>query len=83
MVYYQYDEAAFRAEQYGQGYFDYKTDSFGDVVETEDELFDSLRRIFNNDLQPDEVYLKKINSFFKFNDTENCRRVYDAISSLL
>lgn len=83
IVYYQYDEAAFRAEQYGKGYFDYKTDGFGDVVETEDEVLDCLRRILANDLQPDEKYMNKINAFFKFNDTENSRRVYDAICRLL
>ena len=83
MVYYQYDEAAFRAEQYGEGYFEYKRDAFGDVVETEDAVIDSLRHILDNGLRPDDVYLDKMNAFFKFNDTNNCQRVYDAIYKLL
>ena len=82
MVYYQYDEAAFRAEQYGEGYFVYRRDAFGDVVDTEDAVIDSVRHILENDLRPDDVYLNKMNAFFKFNDANNCRRVYDAICAL-
>ena len=83
MVYYQYDEAAFRAEQYQVGYFEYQRDSFGDVVKTEDAVIDSVRHILENDLRPDDVYLKKMNAFFQFNDTNNCARVYEAICKKL
>ncbi|MCR4615788.1 MAG: CDP-glycerol glycerophosphotransferase family protein [Clostridiales bacterium] len=83
MVFYQYDEASFRAIQYKEGYFDYRRDGFGAVVETEDEAIDSLRHIFENDMQPDGEYLEKMNAFFIFNDANNCRRVYDAICRLL
>ena len=83
VIYYQYDEAAFRAEQYSQGYFDYKRDGFGDVVETEEDLYKGIIKILDNNLCIEDKYLAKINAFFKFNDNENCRRVYDAICSLL
>ena len=83
MVYYQYDEAAFRAEQYGKGYFDYKRDGFGKVVENEDEVVEELRHILENGLRPDDAYLGKINSFFCFNDTNNCLRNYEAICKML
>lgn len=83
IVYYQYDEAAFRAEQYGEGYFEYKRDAFGDVAETEDAVIDSVRHILENDLRPDDVYLDKMNSFFRFDDANNSRRVYEAICRLL
>lgn len=83
MVFYQYDEAAFRAEQHGKGYFDDKRDGFGAVVETEDEVIESLEHILKNGLRPDDVYLGRMNAFFKFNDANNCRRVYEAICRLL
>ena len=82
MVFYQYDEKEFREGHYQQGYFDYRRDGFGDVVETEEELISSLEKVFGNSLTPEEKYLKRINCFFSFNDTENCRRNYEAILSL-
>ena len=83
IVCYQYDEAEFRAVQYKKGYFDYRRDGFGDVVKTEAEVIASIRHILENDLRPDDVYLERMNAFYKFNDTSNCQRVYDAICRLL
>ena len=82
MVYFQYNDAAFRAQHYKEGYFDFKRDGFGEVVATGGEVVDSLRRILENGVQPDDVYLKKMNAFFKFNDTNNCQRNYEAIIAL-
>ena len=83
VVYYQYDEAAFRAVQYKEGYFDYRRDGFGPVTETEDGTVDCIRRILKNGNRPEDVYLDRMNAFYKFNDTKNCERVYKAICSLL
>ena len=83
IVYYQYDEASFRAEQYGEGYFEYKRDSFGDVVETEDEVIESIRHILENDLRPDDVYHEKMNAFFNTHGKNNCQRTFDAICKML
>ncbi len=83
MVFYQYDEEAFRAQQYGKGYFDYKRDGFGKVVQNESEVIEELESILKNDLQPTAEYLQKMNSFFKFNDANNCERTYKAILNLL
>ena len=82
VVYYQYDENEFRTGHYGKGYFEYRRDGFGDVVETEAELMKSLERIFENHLEPEKLYLDRINAFFSFSDTENCRRNYEAICKL-
>ena len=82
IVYYQYDEAAFRAEQYGDGYFEYKRDGFGRIAETEKEVVEELRHIIENGLRPDDIYLKRLDSFFAFNDAENCKRNFEAIEEL-
>ena len=83
LVHYQFDEQSFRAQQYGQGYFDYRRDGFGKVVETEDEVIAELYHIFENDVKPDEVYLNRMTSFYKFNDKNNCKRNFEAICKLL
>lgn len=83
MVFFQYDEAEFRATHYKQGYFEYKRDSFGDIAKTEDEVIESLKHILDNGLTPDKIYLDRMNAFFKFNDTNNCKRNYEEICKLL
>lgn len=83
MVFYQFDEADYHANHYKRGYFDEKKDGFGDVAQTQDGVIDALRRILENGLQPDEAYLRNMNAFYKFNDTNNCERVYAAICRLL
>ena len=83
MVHYQFDEAQFRAQQYGAGYFDYRRDGFGKVVETEGEVLEELREILSRGAVIEEDYLRRINAFFTFNDRENCKRNYEAILKLL
>jgi CDP-glycerol glycerophosphotransferase (TagB/SpsB family) len=82
MVFFQYDESEFRQGHYKQGYFEYKRDGFGVIAETEDEVVESLRHILQNNLQPDQIYLDRMNAFFKFDDAENSRRNYEEICKL-
>jgi CDP-glycerol glycerophosphotransferase (TagB/SpsB family) len=83
VVYYHYNDAAFRREHYKEGYFKIKRDGFGDVDITKEAVVNSLRHILENALQPDEIYLNRMNSFFCFNDTKNCERNFEAICELL
>ena len=83
VVYYQFDEAEYRSKLYGKGYFDYRDDGFGKVVETEDEAISELKHIIENGALADEMFLERMNSFFKFNDTDNCKRNFDAILRLM
>ena len=82
MVYFQYNEAEFREGHYKEGYFNFQRDSFGEIAKTEDAVADAVRRILENNLQPEKVYLDKMNAFFKFNDTDNCKRNFEAICQL-
>ena len=82
VVYFQYDDDAFRRDHYKEGYFNFARDGFGEIAETKEAVVNSLRHILENDLKPDEMYLDRMNSFFAFNDTENCKRNYEAICRL-
>ncbi|WP_410689505.1 CDP-glycerol:glycerophosphate glycerophosphotransferase [Campylobacter lari] len=75
VIYYQFDrEEFFKNHSYQQGWFDYKKDGFGPVVENEENLLKEL-----------EVYLQKDcltfsnNELFAFAKGGNCNRVYNAI----
>ena len=82
LVYYQYNEAEFREGHYKQGYFEYGRDGFGPIAATQEDVVETLHRFLENNLQPDEMYLERMNTFFKYNDTENCRRNFEAICRL-
>ena len=83
VVYFQYDETEFRTGHYKKGYFDFRRDGFGEIAETEDAVVESIRRILENGLTPADEYLSKMNGFFKFDDTKNCERNFEAICRML
>ncbi len=61
------------------GYFNYDTMGFGDVVESEDELVEKIIDYINKDCEMEEVYKKRVDDFFKFRDRNNSKRCYDWI----
>lgn len=75
VIYYQY------AKDYNfeEGYFKYKNRGFGEVVEKEDELIEIITSYLKNHCKMKEKYLKRVDSFYKYNDKNNCKRVYDTI----
>jgi hypothetical protein len=79
MVFYQFDKNEFRKTHYGEGYFKYERDGFGKVVETEAEVIDELRRILDNNSNPEAVYLERIHNFFTICDKNNCKRNFESI----
>ena len=83
VVYYQFDEAEYRSKLYGKGYFDYRHDGFGKVVGTEEDAISELKHILENGAVPDEMFLERMNSFFKFSDTDNCKRNFEAVLGLM
>ena len=72
VIYYQDGEY-----HYGEGYYDYETMGFGKVVFDEDELIDKVIEYMENDCIMEEEYVKRVNSFFKYTDKNNCKRVYE------
>jgi CDP-glycerol glycerophosphotransferase (TagB/SpsB family) len=62
---------------YGEGYYDYETMGFGKVVEDEDELIDKVIEYMENDCKMEDEYADRVDSFFKYTDRNNCKRVYE------
>lgn len=78
IIYYQY------AKDYNfeEGYFKYKSMGFGEVIEKEDKLIQLIREYLENDCKMKEVYKDRVDTFYKYNDKNNCKRIYDAILNL-
>ena len=72
VIYYQDGEY-----HYGEGYYDYKTMGFGKVVDNEEELVDKVIEYMENNCEMEDEYKKRVDSFFKFTDKNNCKRVYE------
>ncbi|XAK36376.1 CDP-glycerol glycerophosphotransferase family protein [Campylobacter coli] len=80
VIYYQFDEKDFFINHsYSRGYFDYKKDGFGPVVEDEESLLKELENLLQNDCNPFGIYKDNIDSTFAFKDGKCCERIYKVI----
>ena len=78
IIYYQHDNDY----NFKEGYFKYKTMGFGEVITDENILIGKIEEYLKNDCKMEEIYTKRVNSFYKYNDKNNCKRVYDATLNL-
>ena len=78
IIYYQHDDDY----NFKEGYFKYKTMGFGEVITDENKLIAKIEEYLKNDCKMEEIYTKRVNSFYKYNDKNNCKRVYDATLNL-
>lgn len=81
VLYYQFDEEKYRKYQLQQGYFDYYKNGFGPIVKTQNELIKEIKK-FNLNFKPNEMYLSRMNEFFKLKDKHNCERIYNEIKKI-
>lgn len=75
VIYYQFDKKRYYINHYNEGYFNYKRDGFGPVVNTIDELINEIRE----SLYEKYRYEERVNKFFEINDQNNCKRCYEEI----
>ncbi|WP_269476862.1 bifunctional glycosyltransferase/CDP-glycerol:glycerophosphate glycerophosphotransferase [Hominibacterium faecale] len=81
--------AMFDYERYYQmhtckrGYFDYQADGFGpicyDLESTVKAIIDSLE----SGCKMEQMYTDRVDQFFAWTDKNNCKRVYEAINSMM
>ena len=77
VIYYQYsDDYNF---DLSESYFDYETMGFGEVIKKEDDLIDLVKTYLDNDCEMKDDYKKRVDKFYKYNDQNNCKRVYEWI----
>lgn len=80
LIYYQFDNNYhFDVEN---AYFSYEEDGFGPVAKSHDGLKRHIFEIIDRKCEMDEVYLKRVDEFFKYIDKNNSRRVYEEILRL-
>lgn len=80
VIYYQFDREKFFTEHtYKKGYYDYYNDGFGEVVDREKDIIDLIVGYIRSECKLKEIYSNRINDFFKYQDKDCCKRVYEYI----
>ena len=78
VLYYQYGEDY----HFEETFFDYETMGFGEVIDNIDDLVDKIGEYLDNGCKMKEKYKSRVDSFYKFKDKDNCKRVYNEIKKL-
>ncbi len=83
VIYFQFDYEEFRKRQYKEGWFSYKRDGVGEIVDNQHDLLLKILELIDAGCKMDNRYIEKIRGFYAFNDTNNCKRVFDSIINIL
>ena len=82
VIYYQFDESEYRRLLYKEGYFSYKRDGLGPVVNSLDALLEAIHTCADGGFAQPPVYRERVSRCFPMRDDQNCERTYRAILTL-
>lgn len=83
VIYYQFDrDIFFKGHTYTEGYFDYESMGMGPVDINEECVVNDIIKYINDDCMMKEKYKERVKSFYKYNDKNNCQRVFNNIKNL-
>lgn len=81
LIYYQFDKKRYYEKHFIKGYFDCERDGFGPVIENEENLIDTIRKLIINE-KINEEYIQRGKEFFVLYDNNNCKRIYYEIKKI-
>ena len=79
VIYYQYGNPSIEIPELGDSLIDEDACTFGAVIKEEEDLINKIKEYIVNDCKIEEEYRDRVINFFKFNDKNNCKRVYEWI----
>ena len=82
IIYYQFDTKKYRENQLQEGYFSYKKDGFGDVLEDSNKVVNKMKFYIENDFKIETMYSNRMDSFFERKDKNNCKRILSEIEKI-
>ena len=85
VIYAQFDKDKFFSGEhtYKKGYFDYEQDGFGEVVYELENLIDLIVSYMESGCKMKDIYRERVEKFFKYDDCDNCQRVYERIIKIM
>src|SRR3712207_3131061 len=78
VIYYQ----KVKEDCYKDGYLDFETEAFGELVFDEAELIKNLKYYFENNFVMKKIYEDRVNETFTYRDSNNSQRIYEEIIKL-
>lgn len=60
-----------------EGSFNYETMAFGEICTDIDEIVEMVCGYIDSNCKMKPVYMERCNEFFEYNDTNNCKRIYE------
>lgn len=83
IIYFQFDKKTFfNDHSYTKGYFNYEDNGFGEVTYNVSQTLIEIFNQLETNCKIKGEYLSRINSFFKYNDSNNSKRVVEQILKL-
>lgn len=64
---------------YEQGYFNYETMGFGEIIKDKRELIEKIKKYIDSGCVMNKKYAERVDKFFKYTDRNNSKRVYEWI----
>lgn len=74
---FDYDEFYSNHTISDRGYFNYHTDGFGEVAYDYENTVIAILSAIENKGKMEDKYIKRVDEFFAFNDSNNCERIYN------
>ena len=77
IIYYQFDEKTFfEKHTYRKGYFDYRKNGFGEVMNTEERLVDTVCYYIRRNCELCEQYKTRIENAYAMAEDNTCEKIY-------
>lgn len=80
LVYYHSDDLP---AQYESGGLIYETMGFGPICRNHEEVVRTLCAYMEKGCEMEEIYRKRADDFFAFDDFQNCERIYTEVRKFL
>lgn len=76
VIFFQFDEEKYRNYQYGEGYFDYHNNFFGNSCPNVNDVLSELEKIIERGFKPQKEFLEEHKRIFKYWDNKNSQRIF-------
>lgn len=83
VIYYQFDQEYFYTNQYQKSFFSAEINGFGDLVNSEDKLIESIKKVLSSEFVMAKKYRESVDRFYEIRDRNNCLRTYQTICDRL
>lgn len=79
VLFFHFDYDTFYSKHYEKGYLDLKKGDFGVSCKSLNILIKNVEKILMNNFKNEDKYVKFADKFYRFNDQNNCLRLYNEI----